>query len=41
MTLLLQARRHLVLHMHSDATRDTLHRNLANGFMFVKTPIGC
>jgi hypothetical protein len=26
--------------MHSDVTSDSLHRNPAGGFMFVKTRIG-
>jgi len=28
------------LYMHSDVTSDSLHRNPAGGFMFVKTRIG-
>ena len=28
------------LHMHSDVTRDSVDRNPAGGFMFVKTRIG-
>ena len=31
---------HLVLHMHSKVSRDSLDRNLTGGLMFVKTCIG-